>query len=75
MVFAGTTDSSEAACCPSVDRTCGHINFFTTPDAAHAWSIRHPEATGAVLDHHQALASGIAEFGALLQPIDQEASQ
>lgn len=75
VVFAGTTDSSEAACCPSVDRTCGHINFFTTPDAAHAWSTRHPEVTGVVLDHHQALASGIAEFGALLQPIDQEASR
>lgn len=31
VVFAGTIGG---ACCPSVDRTCGHINFFTTPEAA-----------------------------------------
>jgi hypothetical protein len=68
-VFAGTTDD---ACCPSVDRTCRHINFFTTPDAARAWATRHPDITGVVLDQDQAIASAVAEFGALLHPIDHE---
>ncbi|MGH8828790.1 MAG: organomercurial lyase, partial [Jiangellaceae bacterium] len=38
VVFAGATDD---ACCPSVDRTCGHINFFTSSEAAHAWADQH----------------------------------
>jgi hypothetical protein len=69
VVFAGTTDD---ACCSSVDRTCGHINFFTTPDVARAWATRHPDITGVVLGQDQALASAVAEFGALLRPIDHE---
>ncbi|MGW5721473.1 organomercurial lyase [Amycolatopsis sp. NPDC003865] len=66
VIFAGHTDG-DTACCPSVDRTCGHINFFTTADAAHAWAANNPRITGAVLDRHQALATGIAEFGALIR--------
>lgn len=65
VVFAGTTDD---ACCPSVDRTCGTINFFTSHEAARQWSHRHPDATGTLLDQPEALACGIAEFGALLRP-------
>ncbi|AEA23556.1 alkylmercury lyase-like protein [Amycolatopsis echigonensis] len=65
VVFAGHTDD-DTACCPSVDRTCGHINFFTTVDAAHAWAANNPSITGAIRNQHQALASGIAEFGALM---------
>lgn len=64
VVFAG---SIENACCPSVDRTCGHINFFTTVDAAHGWADRHPEVAGCVLEQRAALSNGIAEFGALLR--------
>lgn len=63
VVFAG---ASGDCCAPSVDRTCGHINFFTTPDAAHRWAARHPEIAGTVLDQCHALTYGIAEFGTLL---------
>lgn len=69
VVFAGTTGER---CCPSVDRTCSHINFFTAPDAAHAWAADNPGVSGVVLDQDQALASGEAEFGALLRPAGQE---
>jgi hypothetical protein len=69
VVFAG---NSGDACCPSVDRTCGHINFFTMPDAARDWAARNPDVTGVVLDQDQALASGIAEFGALMRPSTRE---
>jgi hypothetical protein len=62
VVYAGAVDD----CCPSVDGTCGDINFFTITDAAHAWATRHPEVTGAVLDQHTALTCGITEFRDLL---------
>ena len=64
VVFAGGTGD---ACGPSVDRTCGHINFFTSSDAARDWVTRNPEVSGFLLDQDQALASGVAEFGALLE--------
>lgn len=67
VVFAGHTDGD---CCPSVDRTCGHINFFTTADAAQSWVASNPGVTGTVLDQRRALAAGIAEFGALLRTSD-----
>ncbi len=70
-VFAGHT-GSDPTCCPSVDRSCGHINFFTTLDAAHDWAARNPGVTGVVLDQCQALARGIAHLGALLRSADQE---
>lgn len=75
VVFAGTTvgttvGTTAGVCCPSVDRTCGHINFFTTADAARDWAARNPEVTGVVLDQGQALTCGIAEFGALMRPLD-----
>jgi hypothetical protein len=65
VVFAAATSD---ACCPSVDRTCGHINFFTSPDAARALAADNPTATGVLLDQAQALAGGIAEFGDWLAP-------
>ncbi|SFP06101.1 Alkylmercury lyase [Amycolatopsis arida] len=64
VVFAGATEDT---CCPSVDRTCGYINFFTSPDAVRRWTARNPGVTGVVLDQDQALASAVAEFGALLR--------
>lgn len=67
VVFAGNTGDT---CCPSADRTCDHINFFTTPDAAHTWAADHPAITGALLDQDHALACGVAEFGLLLRPLD-----
>lgn len=69
VVFAGTSGD---ACCPSVDRTCSHINVFTTPDAAHAWAAANPGVSGMALGQDQALAYGIAEFGTLLRPTGQE---
>lgn len=71
VVFAGHT-GGDTACCPSVDRTCGHINVFTTADAARAWAANNPGVTGVVLDQDQALANGIAEFGALLRTSGDE---
>lgn len=70
VVFAG--DAGDA-CCPSVDRTCDHINFFTTSDAAREWAANNPGVTGVVLDQEQALACGVAEFGSLLRPLDAAA--
>lgn len=64
VVFAGTTSD---ACRPSVDRTCGTINFFTSHEAAHQWAHHHPDVTGSLLDQPEALACGITEFGALLR--------
>jgi alkylmercury lyase-like protein len=72
VVFAGTT---AGACCPSADRTCGHINFFTTADAARDWATRNPDVTGVVLNQAQALGCGIAEFGTFLRPLDQPAGE
>lgn len=63
VVFTGTTG---ACCAPSADRTCGQINFFTTPGAAQDWAVRHPEITGSVLDQQRALIEAITEFGDLL---------
>jgi hypothetical protein len=39
VVFAGNTGDAR---CPSVDRTCDHINFFTTADAASTWAADNP---------------------------------
>lgn len=72
VVLAGATDD---ACCPSVDRTCGHINFFTSARAAQAWQAAHPHITCVILDQAEALACGVAEFGALMRPIDQKAER
>lgn len=63
VVFAGATGN---ACCPSADRTCGNINFFTNGQAAHKWAAGHPAVTGFVLTIPEALARGVAEFGPLL---------
>ncbi len=63
VVYAGATGD---ACCPSADRTCGYINFFTSAEAAHAWADRHPDVAGVVLDQAEALRYGIAEFGTFM---------
>jgi hypothetical protein len=71
VVFAGAIADQ---CCVSADRTCGYINFFTSPQAARQWAKRHPAIAGTVLDQAEALADGIAEFGALLQNQSGDAS-
>ncbi|HJP77752.1 MAG TPA: alkylmercury lyase family protein [Pseudonocardiaceae bacterium] len=63
VVFSGQAGDS---CCPSVDRTCGNINFFTSADAGNEWAARNPGVVGIVLDQRDALAAGVAEFGAML---------
>lgn len=65
VVFAGTVNNR---CCPSVDSTCGHINFFTSTEAATAWLADHPEVTGVVLNQTDSLACGVSEFGPLMRP-------
>ncbi|HEX5116330.1 MAG TPA: alkylmercury lyase family protein [Pseudonocardiaceae bacterium] len=72
VVFAGRTGEDH---CPSADRTCGHINFFTSADAAHEWAANNPGITGTVMNQDQALAGGIAEFGTLMRPGEQDAKQ
>ena len=67
VVFAGTTGAQG---CPSVDRTCGYINFFTSTRAARAWVRANPAITGEVLRQARALRRGVAEFGAFLHPRD-----
>jgi hypothetical protein len=64
VVFAGATAD---ACCPSADRTCGYINFFTTAQAAKDWAACHPDVTGVILDQADALNRGITEFGEFLR--------
>lgn len=66
VVFAGAGDD---ACCPSVDRTCGNINFFSSAESARAWAAGHPYVHGLVLDQTQALAAGVAAFGELMRYI------
>jgi hypothetical protein len=63
-VFAGATGDEG---CPSADRTCAYISFFTSARAARAWAQRHPEVTGTVMKRQGALHCGIAEFGTLMQ--------
>lgn len=65
VIFAGARAGSEGS--PSVDRTCGTINFFVTRNAAEEWATRHPAITGAVLSQERALASAIAAFGSLMR--------
>jgi hypothetical protein len=67
VVLAGATSDHG---CPSVDRTCGYINFFTSAPAARAWAGRHPAITGTVLNQAQALRQGVAEFGAFMPTRD-----
>jgi hypothetical protein len=67
VVFAGATAGE---CCPSADRSCGYINFFTTTRAARAWADDHPAITGVVLGQAQALAQGVTEFGTFMQTTD-----
>jgi len=64
IVFAGATGDQG---CPSADRTCGYINFFTNARAARAWAQLHPEVTGTIMKRQGALHCGIAEFGTLMQ--------
>jgi hypothetical protein len=64
VVFAGATGD---AACPSVDRCCSYISFFTTAPAAREWASRQPELVGSVLGRDAALRIGIATFGGLLE--------
>jgi hypothetical protein len=69
VVFAGDTGDRG---CPSADRCCGYISFFTTGRAARAWARRHPEITGTVLRRDGALRIGVDTFGAQLQPASSD---
>ncbi len=60
VVLAGATADE---CCASADRSSGYIKFFIRPGRA-AVVKRHPAITGTALNQAEALAQGIAEFGA-----------
>ena len=64
VMFAGATGDDR---CPSVDRTCGYINFFTSARAARKWAGNNPGISGRVLRQAWALGQGVAEFGAFLR--------
>jgi len=70
VVFAGTTGGD---CCHAADRTCGHINFFTSARAARSWAHANPAVTGTVLRRAEALRRGVAEFGAFMRAGDARA--
>ena len=69
VVFAGASGD----CGHAADRTCGHINFFTSAQAARTWAHANPTVTGTVLRQAQALRRGVAEFGAFMQTGDRTA--
>jgi hypothetical protein len=62
VVFVGLS----AAEGPSVDRCCGHLDFFADRAAAESWARSHPDLHGEVLDRPEALALGVELFGSLL---------
>ena len=64
VVFAGATGDD---CCPSVDRACGYINFFTCAQAACTWADNNPGFSGRVLRQAWALGQGVSEFGTFLR--------
>lgn len=79
VAFVGsdtTVQAGAGGCCPpdkdqagviaAADRCCGVMNFFTSPDSAHAWQAAHPEVTGVILTQRQALRLGADIFGPLL---------
>src|SRR5687767_11756304 len=72
VVFVGadTTSTAHGRCCavPAVDRCCGVMNFFTSPDTAAAWRAANPHVSGVVLTSEQALRMGSDIFGDLLDP-------
>ncbi len=71
-----TAASPHGDCCPpdaagvsavaAADRCCGVMNFFASPDTAHAWMDGHPEVSGVVLSQEQARRLGVDIFGHLL---------
>jgi hypothetical protein len=76
VVVNGVTGvQADADCCapgaagpvvPAIERCCTVLNFFTDPDSARAWLATHPDASGVILDQAQALQTGVATFGPLL---------
>jgi hypothetical protein len=67
VVFAGATGGD---CGHAADRSCGHINFFTTARAARTWAKANPAVTGRILGRTAALSAGVAEFGAFMRAGD-----
>jgi hypothetical protein len=62
IVYLGATDCCGAA----AERTCRHLNFFTTADAANAHAARNPTLSGVLLNQEQALALAVRLFAGLV---------
>jgi len=65
VVFAGAAGDD---CCPSVDRTCGYISFFTSARAARKWAGNNPAISGRVLRQAWALARASQSSGPSCAP-------
>jgi hypothetical protein len=52
---------------PSAAVCCGYLRFFATRTSAEAFAARHLEASGRILDQHEAHALGTEIFGRLLE--------
>jgi hypothetical protein len=57
---------TEAQPVAAADRCCTVMNFFTDTASAEEWLVVHPEVTGVILTHRQALHLGVDIFGRLL---------
>jgi hypothetical protein len=69
-VFSGAVGDADDACRASADRSCGHINFFTSARAARTWAKANPAVTGRILGRAGALSAGVAEFGGFMRTED-----
>ncbi|MFE9399245.1 organomercurial lyase [Streptomyces flavidovirens] len=53
---------------PAASACCDALNFFIDPANAHAWTSRHPDVPGRVVDQSEAECIGSQTFGPLLAP-------
>lgn len=53
---------------PAAAACCDALNFFTTPANAYAWTTRHPDVPGRIVDQPEAENIGRQTFGPLLAP-------
>ena len=63
--FARACSTAAEACCP-------HVAFYASTEGADAYLGAHPELSGAVLDHAEALETADLAFGSLLYTSESE---
>jgi hypothetical protein len=65
VVVAGALDRQGDSCCGC----CPVLNFFVSEDSAERWLGQHPHVRGQVIPVEDAIASGRAVFGDVLQEV------